>query len=60
MPSKNVKIAIYKTIISPVVLCECETWSLTLVEIYKLRVFGKRELRRILNSRGCIVDNNGV
>jgi hypothetical protein len=30
LPSKNVKIRIYKTIILPIVLCGCETWSLTL------------------------------
>jgi hypothetical protein len=30
LPSKNVKIRIYETIILPVVLYECETWSLTL------------------------------
>jgi hypothetical protein len=30
--SRNVKIKIYKTIILPVVLCWCETWSLTLKE----------------------------
>ena len=30
--SKNLKINIYGTIILPVVLCECETWSLTLRE----------------------------
>jgi hypothetical protein len=30
--SRNVKVKIYKTIILPVVLCGCETWSLTLRE----------------------------
>ena len=30
--SKNIKIRIYKTIILPVVLYGCETWSLTLKE----------------------------
>jgi len=30
--SKNLKIKIYRTIILPVVLYECETWSLTLRE----------------------------
>jgi hypothetical protein len=44
--SKNVKIRIYKTIISPVVLYGCETWSLTLREEHKLRVFENRVLRR--------------
>jgi hypothetical protein len=32
LPSKNIKIRIYKTIILPVVLCGCETWSVTLRE----------------------------
>jgi len=34
--SKNLKIKIHKTIILPVVLCGCETWSLTLREEYIL------------------------
>jgi hypothetical protein len=38
---------IYKTIILPVVLYECETWSLTLREEHRLRVFENRVLRRI-------------
>ena len=37
--SKNLKIKIYKTIILPVVLHGCETWSLTLREECRLRVF---------------------
>jgi hypothetical protein len=44
--SKNVKIRIYKTIVLPVVLFGCETWSLTLWERNKLRVFENRVLRR--------------
>ena len=44
--SKNIKIKIYKTIILPV-LYGCETWSLTLREERRLRVFEKRVLRRI-------------
>jgi hypothetical protein len=40
--SKNVKVAIYKTIILPVVLYVCETWSLTVREEHKLRVFENR------------------
>jgi hypothetical protein len=35
------------TIIFPVVLYGCETWSLTVREEHKLRVFENRELRRI-------------
>jgi hypothetical protein len=37
--SGNVKAKIYKTIILPVVLYGCETWSLTLREEHRLRVF---------------------
>jgi hypothetical protein len=37
--SKNIKIIIYKTIILPEVLYGRETWSLTLREEHKLRVF---------------------
>jgi hypothetical protein len=35
--SKNVKIRIYKTRISPMVLHGCETWSLTLREKHRLK-----------------------
>jgi hypothetical protein len=45
--SKNIKIRIYKTIILPMVLYGCETWSLTLREEHRLRVFENRVLRRI-------------
>jgi hypothetical protein len=38
---KNLKITIYKTIILPVVLYGCETWSLTLKEEHILRVLGR-------------------
>jgi hypothetical protein len=44
---KNLKIKIYKTVILPVVLYGCETWSLTLGEEHGLRVFKNRVLRRI-------------
>ena len=47
MLSKNIKIKIYRTIILPVVLYGCETWSLTLREERSLRVFEVRVLRRI-------------
>jgi hypothetical protein len=43
----EVKMRIYKTIILPVVLYGCETWSLTLREEHRLRVFENRVLRRI-------------
>jgi hypothetical protein len=37
--SKNLKIKIYRTIFLPVVLYGCETWTLTLREERRLRVF---------------------
>jgi len=49
--SKNLKIKIYRTIILPVVLYECETWSLTLREERRLRVFENRVLRRIFGLK---------
>jgi len=45
LPSKNFKIKIYRTIILPVVLYGCETWSLTLREERKLRMFENMVLR---------------
>jgi hypothetical protein len=44
---RNVKVKIYKTIILPVILCRCETWSLTLRGEHGLRVFENRVLRGI-------------
>jgi hypothetical protein len=49
--SRNVKVKIYKTIILPVVLYGCETWSLTLREEHRLRVFENRVLRRIFGPK---------
>jgi sorting nexin-29 len=37
--SRNEKVKIYKTIILPLVLYGCETWSVTLREEHRLRVF---------------------
>ena len=50
MLSKNLKIKIYRTIL-PVVLYGCETWSLTLREERRLRVFQNRVLRRIFGPK---------
>ena len=47
----NLKIKIYKTIILTVVLYGCETWSLTLREESRLRVFENRILRRIFGPK---------
>ena len=49
--SKNLKIKIYRTIILPVVLYGCETWSLTLREERRLRVFENMVLRRIFGPK---------
>jgi len=49
--SKNVKIKVQRTIILPVVLYGCETWSLTLREECRLRVFENRVLRRIFGPK---------
>ena len=49
--SKNLKIKKYRTIILPVVLYGFETWSLTLREERRLRVFEKRVLRRIFGPK---------
>ena len=49
--SKSLKIKIYRTIILLVVLYGCETWSLTLREERRLRVFENMVLRRILGSK---------
>jgi len=48
---KNLKIKICRTIILSVVLYGCETWSLTLGEERKLRVFENKVLRRIFGPR---------
>jgi hypothetical protein len=48
--SRILKVKIYKTIILPVVLYGCETWSLTLREERRLKVFENKELRRIFGQ----------
>jgi hypothetical protein len=40
-----------KTIILPVILYGCETWSLTLREENRLRVFENKVLRRIFGPK---------
>jgi hypothetical protein len=51
LPSKNVKMRIYKNIILPVVLYGCGTCSLPLREEDKLRGFENRVLRTIFRSK---------
>jgi hypothetical protein len=49
--SKNRNIKIYRSIILPVVLYGCETWSLSLREEHRPTVFENRVLRRIFGSK---------
>ena len=49
--SKNLKIKIYRTMILPVILYGCESWSLTLREEHRLRVFENGALRRIFGPK---------
>jgi hypothetical protein len=48
---KKLKIKNIKTVLLPVVLYGCETWSLTVREEHRLRVFKNRVLRRIFRSK---------
>jgi hypothetical protein len=49
----------YKTIILAVVLYGCETWSVTLREEHRLRVFENRVLRRIFGPKRDEVTEDG-
>ncbi|KAJ4437952.1 hypothetical protein ANN_13891 [Periplaneta americana] len=49
--SKRLKVKIYKTVILPVVLYGCETWTLTLREEQRLRVFENKVLRKIFGAK---------
>jgi hypothetical protein len=42
---------LYETIILPVVFYGCETWSLTLREEHRMRVFENRVLRGIFGPK---------
>jgi hypothetical protein len=48
---KKLKIKMYKTVILPVGLYGCETWSLNLKEEHRLRIFENRVLRRIFGPK---------
>ena len=50
--SKNLKIKIHRIAMLSVVLYVCETWSLTLREECRMRVFENRVLRSIFGSKG--------
>jgi hypothetical protein len=49
--SRNINITVRKTIILSVVPYGCDTWSLTLREEHRLRIFENRVLRRIFGSK---------
>ena len=49
--SKNINMKIYRIIILPVVLYGYDSWSLTLREERRLRVFENRVLRMIFGSK---------
>jgi hypothetical protein len=46
--------SVYKTIISPA-LYGCEAWPLTLIDVYRLRVFENRVLRKIFGSKEEVI-----
>jgi hypothetical protein len=49
--SKKLKIKIYRIVILPVVLYGCETWSLTLRDERRLRVFENRVVRGVFGPK---------
>ena len=57
--SKKLKVNTYKTIILPVVLYGCQTWSLTLREKHKLRVFENKVLRKIFGAKTDEITGEG-
>jgi hypothetical protein len=48
--SKNIKIEMYRTVILPAVFYGCDSWSVTLREERRLRVFENRVLREIFEG----------
>jgi hypothetical protein len=48
---KNTQIEIYRTVILPIVLYGCETWSVTVREEHRLRVLKNWVLRRIFGHQ---------
>ena len=49
--SKTINIKIYRSVIFPVVSFGCETWSVTLREEHRLRVFENRVLREVFGAK---------
>ena len=50
--SKTMKIVKYRILILPTVLYGCETWSVTLREEHRLRVFDSGVLRKVFGVKG--------
>ena len=50
LSKKKLKVKTHETIILPVVLYGCETWSLTLRKEHRLRVFENKVLRKIFGA----------
>ncbi|KAJ4434494.1 hypothetical protein ANN_23056 [Periplaneta americana] len=48
---KNVKVGVYKAVVLPVLLYGCETWTLTLREEHRVRVFENKVLRKIFGAK---------
>ena len=49
--SRKLKLKIYRTVILPVILYGCESWSTTLADEHKLRVFENKVLRKIYGPK---------
>ncbi|PSN54474.1 hypothetical protein C0J52_05530 [Blattella germanica] len=49
--SKKIKLKIFKTVVLPVILYGCETWTLTLREEKRLRLFENKVLRKIFGPK---------
>jgi hypothetical protein len=49
--SRNITVKLKKNLILPVVLCGCDTWSVSLREEHRLRVFENRVLRRLFGPK---------
>jgi hypothetical protein len=57
--AKRLKTMIYRTTILPVVLYGCETWSVTMREERRLRVFDNKVLRGIIGPKRDEITGRG-
>ena len=49
--SKELKVNTYKTIVLPIALYDCDTWSFTLREEHRLRVYANKVLRKLFEAK---------